>query len=303
MARLFDIIARERTASPFTHRQFATRPWPEVPIIVADNISEYYMEGSDKEAWDIQFDFPNMAPPFDAFWIEARNHPRANYSGVVEQIDTGGVQRCGALFQAKRERVGWRLGAEMYWQIQGRSIGPLGIVLLRLDERGRWVPEDGVRTPDGERGVPVAIPNAQEYIRQSGPEAVQELTRAVIEAVKPLLLAVSFMHCKNVQRREVAPSQYENRYYRKKHRKSLVRYHVLDIDPMRKVLKTEGRSGEVGLKKALHICRGHFATYTEDKPLFGRLVGSFWKESHVRGSAKEGAVVKDYRVKAPRRRA
>lgn len=119
----------------------------------------------------------------------------------------------------------------------------------------------------------------------------------------PIYLAVSFMHCKNVTRRDEGPSQYENRIYRKKHRRSLVRYEVLDIDPMRQVLRTEGKADEVGLRKALHICRGHFATYTQEKPLFGRVTGTFWKPQHVRGSAKEGAVVKDYRVKAPRKSA
>ena len=45
-----------------------------------------------------------------------------------------------------------------------------------------------------------------------------------------------------------------------------------------------------------HYCRGHFATYTEEKPLFGKYSGKFWIPAHVRGSVKNGAVVKDYCV-------
>lgn len=114
--------------------------------------------------------------------------------------------------------------------------------------------------------------------------------------LEPLLLTLSFLHCKNVTRREVAQPAFEQRTWRAKHKRPLVRYHVLDIEPMREVLRTEGRSDEVGLKRALHICRGHFVSYSPDKPLFGKVSGTFWKPQHIRGSKKRGLVVKDYRV-------
>src|SRR3990167_3444505 len=54
-----------------------------------------------------------------------------------------------------------------------------------------------------------------------------------------------------------------------------------------------------GLKKALHIVRGHPVTYTKEKPLFGKYSGTFWKPAHARGSIEQGAVLKDYKVNAP----
>lgn len=65
---------------------------------------------------------------------------------------------------------------------------------------------------------------------------------------------------------------------------------------MKKILNSEGKAQETGLKKALHICRGHFATYGDDAPLFGKHVGTFWKRMHIRGVAKEGMVAKDYKI-------
>jgi hypothetical protein len=62
-------------------------------------------------------------------------------------------------------------------------------------------------------------------------------------------------------------------------------------------MRTEGRVETEGLKRALHICRGHFSHYSEEKPLFGRIAGTFWVPAHVRGSAKEGVIVSDYNVK------
>lgn len=78
-----------------------------------------------------------------------------------------------------------------------------------------------------------------------------------------------------------------------------LRFNTINIEPMRSVLRREGRSEESGLRRALHICRGHFATYTEDKPRFGRPGehGSFWIPQHVRGSVERGVVVSDYNVK------
>jgi hypothetical protein len=50
--------------------------------------------------------------------------------------------------------------------------------------------------------------------------------------------------------------------------------------------------------RGLHIVRGHFSTYTEDAPLFGRITGTFWIPAHVRGTASEGLISSEYRVSA-----
>jgi hypothetical protein len=68
---------------------------------------------------------------------------------------------------------------------------------------------------------------------------------------------------------------------------------------MRKILRSEGRANETGIKHALHICRGHFRTYTPDKPLFGKVTGTIFVPMHARGSAQEGIVVQNYKVNAP----
>ena len=79
----------------------------------------------------------------------------------------------------------------------------------------------------------------------------------------------------------------------------LSRYYTLNIEPMKKVLREEGKVESHGLKHALSVCRGHFANYTEGKGLFGKYHGQFWIPQHVRGSANQGVVTKDYAVNAP----
>ena len=66
---------------------------------------------------------------------------------------------------------------------------------------------------------------------------------------------------------------------------------------MKKVLKTEGGIDEVGLQRALHICRGHFKDYRDGKGLFGKHKGLYWWDSTVKGNANNGEIKKDYALK------
>lgn len=121
------------------------------------------------------------------------------------------------------------------------------------------------------------------------------------DSVFPGILALSFMNCRNVTLEAVEPDRRINRERRKHGLKPFLRYHTINIEPMKRVLKTEGNIETEGLKRALHICRGHFATYTDS--MFGRKLEepvTVWRPAHVRGEAKQGVVLKDYRVDAPK---
>ncbi|MDQ2827742.1 MAG: hypothetical protein M3Y74_01645 [Chloroflexota bacterium] len=124
------------------------------------------------------------------------------------------------------------------------------------------------------------------------------LRLATVLSFHPALLTLSFMHCKNVESREVARPAGGGKKARggRRQRRPPKPYYLLDIDPMRAVLHHEGQVETVGLERALHICRGHFATYNEDRPLFGKLAGTYWRAPHVRGRAVAGAVEKGYTV-------
>lgn len=133
----------------------------------------------------------------------------------------------------------------------------------------------------------------------SGETRLTEMRESWSALLMPALFTLSLMNCKNTSIEEVNPETKLNRERRKAGLKPFLRYHTINIEPMKAVLKTEGGIESNGLKKALHICRGHFATYSPEKPLFGHFSGTVWKPSHVRGSAKQGVVISDYNVKAP----
>lgn len=111
-----------------------------------------------------------------------------------------------------------------------------------------------------------------------------------------LRLSWSFMNCKNVARVEhEAPTKVNQRRI-KEGKEPFKKYYTLNIEPIARVLDKEGDAKHNGVQKAMHICRGHFATYDE-KPLFGKIKGTFWIPQHVKGNKTIGTIKKDYNVK------
>lgn len=112
-------------------------------------------------------------------------------------------------------------------------------------------------------------------------------------------MSLAFASCRNVEHRDVTETEGPSAKWLRRMKAPTLRYYTLEIDPMRKVLSSEGNVEQNGIGKALHLCRGHFKTYTADAPLFGRTVGTVWCPQHARGKIENGAVIKDYSVKAP----
>lgn len=105
------------------------------------------------------------------------------------------------------------------------------------------------------------------------------------------------LSCKNVSLTPVDPPAKLNKKRIKKGKQPLYRYHVLtvDLDKGRKQSGV-GRGANLGTMP-VHLCRGHFKEYTDEKPLFGRITGRFWWQPCARGKAENGVVMKDYELK------
>ena len=112
------------------------------------------------------------------------------------------------------------------------------------------------------------------------------------------LFASRFAHCRNVVGVEHSSAPTTPKpWLRAGHPR--YRYRVLAIDPgaLRVRRPDSPPTGRHGV--SLHICRGHFATYSAERPLFGKYAGTFWIPQHTRGDPRVGFVEKDYAVGAP----
>ncbi len=137
---------------------------------------------------------------------------------------------------------------------------------------------------------------------QAFSEASEKAAAVKANEVFSVLFGLQFMHCKNVKVQENQPAPKLSKAFNRRHGRPLLSYKTLEIEPMKRVLESEGGIAQNGLKKALHICRGHFATYTPEKGMLGRKLDApvtVWKPAHVRGDSSNGIVQKDYKVKAP----
>jgi hypothetical protein len=115
-----------------------------------------------------------------------------------------------------------------------------------------------------------------------------------LRELSALNCVLMLLNCKNVMTEKHEPPIALNKKRTKKGKPPLFTYHTLVLQPLGK--KQESIPQDLWNNR-IHLQRGHFKTYTDDKPLFGHIVGRFWWQPHVRGKSKEGMIVKDYVMK------
>ena len=289
------MLDRMRTLRHFDYNpalsESKVRGWLDVicrkaaPFVI-DNVTEYVFATSSKADWDTD-DYPCLTPPFPLVWLETKrpsciNHGPSLLRSGRKQISSDHMpEHWGLGFQSERlPDKGWQVSAMLVLeQRKGEFTVPGYFLFMTLDEQGLIKEYDPTFTlPEGF--------DEQQAADNTGIMTIWS---------RPALLALSFCHCKNVRTAEVTPPPKLSKAHERRHKKPLVRYHTLEIDPMREILRREGGSDKVGLQQALHICRGHFKDYRESG-LFGRNKGLYWWDQHLRGQAQEGTVLKDYRV-------
>lgn len=118
-------------------------------------------------------------------------------------------------------------------------------------------------------------------------------------ALSIFALTNSFANCKNAI---VEAEQRSLRVGKGRHKqKHEVTVHTLRIDGATSILREGGelRADGGGLRRALHLCRGHFKDY-RNSGLFGKYKGLYWWPESRRGDESAGEVFKQYEVDRPR---
>ncbi|MDP2720462.1 MAG: hypothetical protein Q8O75_00775 [bacterium] len=265
-------------------------------LVVIDNVADYYYSQRLGDFFSTA-DFPNVMLPFELCFFEFRLPPLSRAPVGSEEV---------GVFMAMREpdeflrntypAVLGQGGVKFYLECRFfvRQAGYkqalfVAQYLLPVDKDGQAVSPN-----DRMQGVTnIFIPGLGKDDNEANLRFIHQ------SVIFPTFLALSFMHCRNVRMRQEVPPPKLSKSHQKKQGRPLLRYHVLQIDHMKSVLEREGHASMEGLKKALHICRGHFATYGSGGKglLFGKLSGRYWIPMHVRGTLEEGVVVKGYEVK------
>ena len=283
---------------------------PQAIGVDATNVTDWMSQQGPDAIMDEVLEQPGLMPPWDTAWIEW------DWSRENLLIDSWPVKRGGCLIwsglnvthelmeEAVRRWPGERirewyaqphrmivLGPYLPWQ--GGVIGPWGYWSVAMDERG----------------TPVMYEEEHLEVFGLGQRIMQERSRdtgQVADGVLPIKMATyialrtfQFANCSNVDLVEVTP--HLSRQQRRWHERTgepINTWHELQIGSM------GGRRYEPGERKAVqglvrqHICRGHFATYTDEGKLFGKYTGRFWIPATVKGNPERGRADKGYVVEA-----
>lgn len=215
---------------------------------------------------DKRIDIMNMVslPPFPQIWMESAES-EGSWAIILQADVTPG-------------RV---LGLPLYWP-RGGEFPYISDNLFAYE----W-DDDGIFRETASR----------ENDPNETPETIEIYNDLFGRITNVMGLAFIFAHCKNVTLEEKWPSRQVQRTAVSKG-EPVLKWHEIVIDPSATRQPSTGanRTDDTP-KRSLHIARGHFAHYTEDRPLFGKHVGTFWRPAHVRGSADVGVVKSTYKVK------
>jgi hypothetical protein len=277
-------------------------------VVIADNVAEFVMEVSEKDELGLE-DFACARLPLPSMFFEWRQSGLVNYHGTLVRQNACPLAGCFITEASVSElrKLRW------FALVLSRVPAERRVEIVKILERSSFVLE----------GYPTLLMDYQSqpmlpgvichiFLNADGQpiEWMQTPFNPLfdVDALEMFwaawhipLMTLDLMHCNNVTRRDITETEGPSPKWIRRQKAPTIRYHVLDINPMKEVLRTEGQIESNGFAKAMHICRGHRATYTAEKPMFGnpKLVGTFWVPAHVKGSAKNGTVIKDYRVKAP----
>lgn len=238
---------------------------------------------------------PRLAPPYENCWFEwtfnvrKRDDAPDDFSGEIDEhlldimLNSEGDARVGVkLSSIRTDDDGWSLRFQ-FFMVMGSGtplLFPIAYITT-LNADGYFV-------------------DNRKYVREGLHPILESLADQMLDddmaqhGINAVLYALGLLNCKNIVtvERGVPPVGVK----RSRHRKWVHRHYVLQIRPMKEITKIEHDGESVESEISFHFCRGHFKTYTAEKPLFGKYVGDFWWDAHARGSIKKGIVTKDYNV-------
>lgn len=228
--------------------------------------------------------------PFPAIWIEYRDVVDIGVWCTESQRDDPRLQHNDALSA---------LSASWF---DDEGVERVLVASMDLDvPHGRAPAIFGMMGEDRE-GIPVPRASGKPFtfmFPADDPKraaAIQEHAQRIMTRVQFVL---SLFHVHGIVIEKHEPDQGSLRARERRKRPAPVSYHTITLPGgVSRRPSSTGRGSEAEI--AAHIVRGHFARYTPENPLFGRLVGTFWRPMHMRGNPEHGTVIKDYEARDPK---
>jgi hypothetical protein len=254
--------------------------------------------------FDDDQDFPSVRSPYPRMWIEW-TAPKVfregnkwfdmpanclrNYFALVDEFDSdklrSGWYELGGIGQSIVDGMpknATRTIISCGGGIAGAEVGIFpGALIAHTDDDGNLVGFVRGSTGEWHTGVAGVGGNPDDM--------------CTLNNLKVGLIAVGLMNCKNVTTKErnlnLARSGRQ-----KRNREPQVKYRTIQLPGSQPNRGSSSRKLSGPTDISVHRVRGHFKTFTTEKPLLGRHVGTYWWGWQVRGNAENGVVVSDYKI-------
>ncbi|OGC95283.1 MAG: hypothetical protein A2029_01420 [Chloroflexi bacterium RBG_19FT_COMBO_47_9] len=244
-------------------------------VFFIDNVADYYYSISKKDEWH-ETDFPNIAPPLEIMWFEW-NIPKTIYSNGELISFTRNYKNALLIKSFKTENKGWKYICNPFASLDSledlKRDNP--IIIENIPSDGNSLNIRCIKIDDAKQTINFKVSDFD----------ISTLW------INPVFLALSFIHCRNVQ---IVPKGKGVLHKSRDRNAPSFRYHLLQIDPMKRVLAEAAEKNNTNIKMALHICRGHFKDYRNGPGLFGKFKDVYWWDQQLRGDLSLGYVDKDY---------
>lgn len=279
----------------------------EMQVIDVTNVAEYYWK-SEKTDWALMNgDFPNIAPPFQDFFMQ--------YELPMDIVATEGRVHLEHKTWIAAAFIGRKIGpAEDRKRIlKGGVINPDVCWILRYQiflwypDRKRMITFPMITSLGcNHLGACVKLSGNSDTLLEFIGETTEQERRELVEYstesfsfTNPFFLAMSMLHCKNVEYIDNTPKPASKSARRRlEQHEPIYKRYTLNIMPLRKQLRRSGHENEQGrlTNRPLSLVRGHFKDYREGRGLFGRVKELIWWDSFARGDFQDGKIDKDYNI-------
>ncbi|HEX9088387.1 MAG TPA: hypothetical protein VF867_12775 [Arthrobacter sp.] len=236
-----------------------------------------------------------VRPGAEALWVEA-----AIPDGLPSRPN---ARRIGAMVHRSAPRTSfiaepWTGAAHEYWieaylrDADGLSTRLEQDLRFRLDDQGFLTGLEFMIYRSVLRPGNPFLDGSQSMVT-SGYNTDDPQSALAVEAMNRVFFSLALMNCRNVTLRErgtrgaAGPGPTGDAF------------HEVVIDGGAR--GSGGVAAEAGAGAGRrHLARGHFKTFTDDAPLLGKHVGTYWWGWQVRGQESSGSVEKTYVLKAGR---
>lgn len=277
----------------------------------ANNVAKFYYE-SPRENWPLESAFPGCIPFADRVWIEYKVPETINIGGKIQRRAQGELFVALVCEDGTEAFLRSKEMQEDYVRLTGKAVPPLPEIMGLKDKLSGCRYEVLVVVPHAEPIVlgwmcifvkkevgatPILDKNGHTLfaINKTKFSSPQMGADTVFEFARIGLLSFSMASCRNI--RIVDVPQEKPVGNREKRRSSVCAARIVELCVTKPVVKKNGaleQPGQLDLTTheplSRHMIRGHFKTYTPEKPLFGDRIGTYWWSQQWRGDDSAGVI-------------